>query len=599
MAVQFPKVKGIPSCINLSTYVQGMSDYEILCQVVQVVNKLSELASLSVITYADPIDWNITTQYSQNTVVVDPTNGTAYLSTQPVPSGVQISNSEYWTPIFTLENFTTFLKTAITTEPQQENGQAATNTIPAGKVFFVGDKLCYNQNEIPESSLVIIGSNCVELSLMDIINYALQQINDLSKQIEDLTKQVAENRILNVDSFGAVGDGVTDDTEAFNAMFSKQGIYTATPGKTYKIDGVVNCNYYAVFYLCGATLYLTQRPIQSDNAYALNFKAGAEISGGSIVSDTADWWDSDVSIMQGVACVNITGRAYVHDMQFSNIWGYAVRALSSAQVHVSNCDFYNVGGHYKENNQYDMFGDCVYCGDPGSNTSQQVVVESCRMVGKTNGTTLSRCGVTLEYGNTCTRNLTVISCHITNFDRALHVENTAQARVSFKDCYISANVYAFQYGGTDQRYMVSFENCEIYTTGNDYGGTRGARGWNYMSFKNCYIKYAGAMIFSLNGAQFSLLEMSNCYINSVLRGTATVSPMIEAGNSLRAVVQNCFYEASTAELGAIWPSDTKVMLIGGIFAAGAQGWTGNTNNTYAFSCEVTGLTGVKATNFTG
>lgn len=170
MAVQFPKVRGIPSCINLSTYVQGMSDYEILCQVVQVVNKLSELASLSVITYADPIDWNITTQYSQNTVVVDPADGTAYLSTQPVPSGVQISNTDYWTPIFTLENFTTFLKTAITTVPQQEGGQLATQDLPANSVFFVGDVLCTNKDAISKGTMVIVGSNCRQVSIVEIIN---------------------------------------------------------------------------------------------------------------------------------------------------------------------------------------------------------------------------------------------------------------------------------------------------------------------------------------------------------------------------------------------------------------------------------------------
>lgn len=170
MATEFPKVRGVPSCINLSTYVQGMSDYEILCQVVQVVNKLSDLATLSVITYANPIDWNITTQYSQNTVVVDPSDGTAYLSVQPVPSGVQISNTDYWTPIFTLENFTKFLKTAITTVPQQENGQLSSTNIPANSVFFVGDVLCTNKEDIASGTMVIIGSNCRQVSIIEIID---------------------------------------------------------------------------------------------------------------------------------------------------------------------------------------------------------------------------------------------------------------------------------------------------------------------------------------------------------------------------------------------------------------------------------------------
>lgn len=170
MATEFPKVRGIPSCINLSTYVQGMSDYELLCEVIQVVNKLSELASLSVITYADPIDWDITTQYPQNCVVVDPSDGTAYLSTQPVPSGVQITNTDYWTPIFTLETFTKFLKDAITAFPQQEKGQGATQEIPQGTVFWAGDTLCYANQTIPIGTLVIPGSNCQVTTVDELIN---------------------------------------------------------------------------------------------------------------------------------------------------------------------------------------------------------------------------------------------------------------------------------------------------------------------------------------------------------------------------------------------------------------------------------------------
>lgn len=173
MAIEFPKVTGFPSCINLSTYVQGQSDYELLCQVIQVVNQLSELASLSVITYANPIDWNITTQYSQNTVVVDPVDGTAYLSTQPVPQGVQISNTDYWTPIFSLETLTTFLKQAVAVG-QQEIGAGATDTIPAQTVFWAGDTLVYAPNEIPVGTIIIPGSNCYKVSVVDLINEVYQ-----------------------------------------------------------------------------------------------------------------------------------------------------------------------------------------------------------------------------------------------------------------------------------------------------------------------------------------------------------------------------------------------------------------------------------------
>lgn len=173
MAVEFPKVRGIPSCINLSTYVQGMSDYELLCEVIQVVNKLSELASLSVITYADPLQWDITSQYAQNTVVIDPQDGTAYLSVQPVPQGVQITNTEYWTPVFTLQNFTDALKRAIAL-PQETIGAGASADIPAKTVFWAGEQLVYAPNDIPTGTIIIPGANCLPITVVDLINEVYQ-----------------------------------------------------------------------------------------------------------------------------------------------------------------------------------------------------------------------------------------------------------------------------------------------------------------------------------------------------------------------------------------------------------------------------------------
>lgn len=148
-------------------YDDSISYYEMVSKVIEVMQQYMETSS---ITYADPFQWDITSQYARNTLVIDPETGTAYLSLQPVPSGVQITNTEYWTPVFTLQNFTDALKTAITAVPQQENGQAATEELPANSVFFVGDQLCTNPATIPKTSLVVIGSNCVQVSVTDLIS---------------------------------------------------------------------------------------------------------------------------------------------------------------------------------------------------------------------------------------------------------------------------------------------------------------------------------------------------------------------------------------------------------------------------------------------
>lgn len=145
-------------------------DLDWLVQIVkQLETELTQFVALNTIKYANPFQWNITSQYAQNTLVIDPQDGTAYLSVQPVPQGVQITNTEYWTPVFTLQSFTDALKTAITTVPQQENGQAATMEIPANSVFFVGDVLCTNKDAIPTTSIIVIGSNCRQVSVIELI----------------------------------------------------------------------------------------------------------------------------------------------------------------------------------------------------------------------------------------------------------------------------------------------------------------------------------------------------------------------------------------------------------------------------------------------
>lgn len=136
----------------------------------QLETELTQFVALNTIKYADPFQWDITRQYAKNTLVIDPQDGTAYLSIQPVPQGVQITNTDYWTPVFTLQNFTESLKKAISNFPQQEIGQGATQEIPQGTVFWAGDILCYASQTIPIGTLVIPGTNCQVTTVDELVN---------------------------------------------------------------------------------------------------------------------------------------------------------------------------------------------------------------------------------------------------------------------------------------------------------------------------------------------------------------------------------------------------------------------------------------------
>ena len=139
----------------------------------ELETKITQFVALNTVKYANPLQWDITRQYATNTVVIDPSDGTAYLSVQPVPSGVQITDAEYWTPIFTLQNFTTALKKAIAL-PQETIGAGASSDIPAKTVFWAGEQLVYAPNDIPVGTIIIPGTNCMPVTVVDLINEVYQ-----------------------------------------------------------------------------------------------------------------------------------------------------------------------------------------------------------------------------------------------------------------------------------------------------------------------------------------------------------------------------------------------------------------------------------------
>ena len=94
-----------------------------IIKTVKEINDKFDSAISSKITIADPVEWNITKQYPELTVVID--NNSAYLSMQPVPSGIEITNTEYWQKIFDLDGLLDNLKDAISIN---DDGTRTTST---------------------------------------------------------------------------------------------------------------------------------------------------------------------------------------------------------------------------------------------------------------------------------------------------------------------------------------------------------------------------------------------------------------------------------------------------------------------------------------
>ena len=148
--------------------------------IIEVLNefntKLTNFVSLATIKYADPIQWNITTQYEANTVVVD-SKGNAYLSVKPVPSGVSLDRVEFWTKIGNFDELWADVKRAIT--PIDEgHSPTATAARAFNDLVWVSGALVRVTKAMNVGDAYVPGSNCVSSSTNEVLHYLINAFNE-------------------------------------------------------------------------------------------------------------------------------------------------------------------------------------------------------------------------------------------------------------------------------------------------------------------------------------------------------------------------------------------------------------------------------------
>lgn len=152
--------------LNLDWIIDTLNDFNA---------RLTNFVSLATIKYANPIQWDITSQYEANTVVVD-SQGNAYLSVQPVPSGVSLDRTEYWTKIGNFDELFANVKKAIT--PNDEgHSTTATAARSIDDLVWVNGALLRITRAMSKSDAYVPGSNCVTSSTNEILHYLLDKLS--------------------------------------------------------------------------------------------------------------------------------------------------------------------------------------------------------------------------------------------------------------------------------------------------------------------------------------------------------------------------------------------------------------------------------------
>lgn len=201
------------------------------------------------INIPDQITWDITKQYTRNTLVID-YDGTAYLSKQPVPVGIAITNTDYWMPIFNYDDSINTLRANIATN--ERNHTTASAEHHAGDLVWLGNALYKVTADMPAGTAYIVGTNVELYTIEDYLLFlkgaiaaeaqarqgadtTLQDNIDaetLARQgadttlqdnidAEALARQSADSAITafkNAIVAGATGDGTTNDEAALQAI---------------------------------------------------------------------------------------------------------------------------------------------------------------------------------------------------------------------------------------------------------------------------------------------------------------------------------------------------------------------------------------------
>lgn len=228
-------------------------------------NELKQAIDYKTIHYADPLQWNITTQYAPNTVVVDENTGIAYISKDAVPSGILLSDENYWMVIFDYQKIYNKIMSGVAFN-EKDNETASKDLLVNDLVWYHGD-LYRVTKAISEGSRYIVGTNLVATTIESLLStyYGKDRVaqllndtvnvsgdytlnaGDIAETSSNRTEKVTNDRELDIDGNDSVHvNGATTVnrggivTEAYNSSRSITVVGTNT--ETYENTNIEKYN---------------------------------------------------------------------------------------------------------------------------------------------------------------------------------------------------------------------------------------------------------------------------------------------------------------------------------------------------------------------
>lgn len=309
----------------------------------ELETEITNFVAINSVKYANPIIWDITSQYETNTVVLD-SSGNAYLSVQPVPAGVSLDRTEYWTKIGNFSALWDSVRSAITPYDEQHSTTASVDHKAGDWVWLENDLLLITKN-IVAGDKYVDGSNCKKTNVHDLFvtlgDTIANEVNTISNKLQDEitarengdealdTKIAAETtarekadaaleakigsgtiHVINVRDFGAVGDAVHDDTAAFQAAIenfqtNKTPIYV--PNGEYRITASLHLD----------TTKARRLQMFGENIYATILRSEANTLFDFVMPDTTT---TQESYIRNLTLFNVNAEGVCMNFKYAQKW---------------------------------------------------------------------------------------------------------------------------------------------------------------------------------------------------------------------------------------------------------------------------------------